>query len=69
MPNKTVYVQAADVPTWDRAKSHAESRGLSMSELIVMGLQRMLDEASQMSEDTIVEIVKRRFAVTERDVH
>jgi hypothetical protein len=39
---KTVYVQNQEL--WDKAKNHAESIGISLSEMIAQSLQEFMDK-------------------------
>jgi hypothetical protein len=39
---KTIYVQ--DVEKWERARVFAESQGLSMSELLMAGVEKLVEE-------------------------
>jgi len=42
MPNKTVYVSEADLPTWDEANEYAYLHHLSLSKLIIEALRECM---------------------------
>jgi hypothetical protein len=39
MPNRSIYIRPADLPTWEAAKAKAKRLGISMSQVIETGIR------------------------------